>query len=71
MLQYSAKVLSEVSLSSDRLAAMTGRFLMGLPLKVIYEYSPCSVQRQEALNALVRWKPGRDEAREQKFVIPT
>lgn len=67
--QYSARVLSNISSRSDRLAAMTGRFLMGFPLRVIYEYSPCSVQRQEALDALVRWEPGRDEARERKSVI--
>lgn len=70
VMQYSAKVLSEISSSSDRLAAMTGRFLMGFLLGVIYEYSPCSVQKQEALDALVRWEAGRDEAREQKSVIP-
>lgn len=56
VLQYSTRVLSKISSRSDRLAAMTGRFLMGFPLRVIYEYSPCSVQRQEALDALVRWE---------------
>lgn len=70
VLQYSAKVLSEIPLSSDRLTAMTARFLMDFPLRVIYEYSPCSVQRQEALDALIRWEPGRIEAREQKSAIP-
>lgn len=67
--QYSARVLSNISSRSDSLAAMTGIFLMGFPLRIIYEYSPCSVQRQEALDALVRWAPGRDEARERKSVI--
>lgn len=70
VLQYSARVLSEISSSSDRLAAITGRILMAFPLRVIYEYSPCSVQRQDALDALVRWQPGRNETREQKSVIP-
>lgn len=70
VMQYSANVLSEIVLSSDRLAAMTGRFLMGFPLRVISEYSTCSVQREKALDALVRWEPGRDETREQKSVIP-
>lgn len=70
VLQYSAIVLSYVSSSSSRLVAMAGRVLVGLPLRVIYEYSPCSVQRQEALDVLVRWEPGINEAREQKSVIP-
>lgn len=70
VLQYSARVLSKISSSSDRLAAMTGRCLMGFPLRVIYEYSRCSVQRQKALDARVRWETGRNEAREQKSVIP-
>lgn len=60
VLRYSAKVLSEISLNSERLAAVAGRFLMGFPLRVICEYSPCRVQRQEARDALVRWEPGRD-----------
>lgn len=70
VLQYSARVLSMISSSSDKLAAITGRLLMAFPLRVIYEYSPCSVQRQDALDALVRWQPGRNETREQKSVIP-
>lgn len=68
--QYSARVLSRISSSSESLAAMTGRFFLGFPLRVISEYSPYSVQRQEALDALVRWQPGRDEAREHKSIIP-
>lgn len=68
--QYSARVLSRISSSSERLAAMTGRFFLGFPLRVISEYSPFGVQRQQALDALMRWQPGRDEAREQKSIIP-
>lgn len=67
---YSAGVLCNISWSSERLAAMTGRFFLGFPLRVVSEYSPCGVQRQEALDALARWQPGRDEAREQKSIIP-
>lgn len=54
VLRYSAKVLSESSLKSESLAPVTGRFLMGPPLRVICEYSPCSVQRQQAQDALAR-----------------
>lgn len=67
---YSAGVLCNTSWSSERLAAMTARFFLGFPLRVISEYSHCGVQRKEALDALARWQPGRDEAREQKSIIP-
>lgn len=69
VLRYSAKVLSKSSLESEILAAVTGRFLMRPPLRVICEYSPCSVQRQEARDALARWEPHGDGEKGQKSVI--
>lgn len=68
-LRYSARVLSEISLDSHRLDAMTGRFLMGFSFRVISEYSPCSEQRQAARDALVRWELVKHEAVNQNSVI--
>lgn len=61
VLRYSATVLSTISLNSESLASVTWRFEVGFTLSVICKYSPCSIQRQEARDVLVRWEPGIDE----------
>lgn len=69
VLRYSAKLLSQSALEREIKAALTGKCLMGSPLRVICEYSPCSVQRQEARDILARWERRRDGRMEQKSVI--